>query len=547
MRKILPPEVVLEAYRRNCGNKTATASELSVDRQTLRKLLALYGADKRPVAGGSTKPLKHNVLPLPRKGEVRRYILTSAQNNTKVFTPFLKNLEAYAEWLQRNGDLAQIMVARYTYNKNQYLRFQKEKPGVPGDLEDDCWFDPAIEGYVCDDPERHGTCRWQLAPDLWFCAEMQIEPTATSPLSDLQTYTGTDSSIFPHTKVALESVPTMPGQPVKMNYTTGTVTGRNYIKKKAGLKAEFHHTFAALLVEVDSSGNWWARQLVADSTGSFYDLPAGDPVKVSAGKVSTGHRVEAVNWGDTHATDLPLDRAKAYWWKGGVIDLVRPKHQFFNDLMSFQYRGHHGRGFSEMMRKHLAGDELVEAEMISTAGILELADRDFCQSVVVRSNHDTHGERWLDEADYKSDLPNVEYFLEAQLARVRAMKAGNTGWMFSEWALKKAGCPENVRFLRIDESFVICAKNHPIECGLHGHLGPNGSRGTTANLSRMGARINKGHDHAATIRNGVYSAGVCALEQGYNQGPTSWSVSHICTYLNGKRCILTERVGRLWA
>src|SRR5690606_17457923 len=106
---------------------------------------------------------------------------------------------------------------------------------------------------------------------------------------------------------------------------------------------------------------------------------------------------------------------------------------------------------------------------------------------------------------------------------------------------------ENVRFLRIDESFVICAKNHPIECGLHGHLGPNGSRGTTANLSRMGARINKGHDHAATIRNGVYSAGVCALEQGYNQGPTSWSVSHICTYLNGKRCILTERVGRLWA
>src|SRR5690606_17224113 len=131
-----------------------------------------------------------------------------------------------------------------------------------------------------------------------------------------------------------------------------------------GLKAEFHHTFAALLVEVDSSGNWWARQLVADSTGSFYDLPAGDPVKVSAGKVSTGHRVEAVNWGDTHATDLPLDRAKAYWWKGGVIDLVRPKHQFFNDLMSFQYRGHHGRGFSEMMRKHLAGDELVEAEMI---------------------------------------------------------------------------------------------------------------------------------------------------------------------------------------
>lgn len=547
-RKIIPPEVLLEAYRRQAGNITATARELGVDRNTVRKCLALYGADKKPVTGGSVKPLKHNVMPLPDKGKVKRYLVSCAQNNTKVFKPFLANLEAYAKWL---GD-CEIMISRFTYNKAAFNNPAKSKPGQQSDIDQDSWFDPLIEQYVCDDPERHGTCRWQLAPDLFWCSEMQIEATAVNPLSGLTTYTGNASSIFPHTKLAMQPVASMPGTPTKHVYTTGTVTGRNYIQRKAGLKAQFHHQFGCLIVEVDDQGDFWVRQINATSEGSFYDLPGGNIVKVAGGEITEGHRLESINWGDVHVTDLPEERFERYWGPNkSLIDLLNPKYQFFHDTLSFRSRTHHEmKSFSKMLEKHINGSESVEQELRKTVDFLSKSERESTLSVVVRSNHDCHGEVWLDHSDYRSDLPNVEVFLEAQLDRVRAIKRGEAEeWMFLEWAARKYGAPETIRFLKHGESFVICAKSgHPIECSLHGDRGANGARGSTQNLSTVGCKISKGHDHSATVKDGVFSAGTCAEDQGYNEGQlTTWSVSHIFTYPSGKRCIVTERSRKLWA
>lgn len=551
-RLLIPQDILVEAYSRNAGNKTRTAAELGVHRETVRKCLQQYGIADKPVFSGSSKILKHNVMALPTQGKVFRYLLTSAQNNTLVYKPFWNNLIAYKDWLNKDENTCQLMVARFSYNKNQYLNPKSQKPGgVKTSDEDECWYDESILPFICDDPKIHGTRRWQLAPDFFWCAEMNILPTAVRPLSDLKTYTGTESSAFPHAKVAMEAVASMPDTNTKHIYTTGTVTRRNYIERKAGFKANFHHTYAALLVEVDHLGNWWARQLVADSKGSFYDCPGGKVLKVVGGVVEPeGHRVEAINWGDVHVTDLPAWRHTYYWGKDGIIDILNPRYQFFHDTLSFRARTHHEmKSFSKMLEKHYTGNESVEVELERTTDFLTLSERAGTLSVVVRSNHDAHGEKWLDTADYKADLVNAELFLEAQLDRVRAIKRGDADdWMFFEWSAKKFGAPETIRFLKLDESFVICAKSgHPIECSLHGDIGPNGSRGSTANLSTLGCKVSKGHDHTATIRDGVYSAGTCAEQQGYNHGLTTWSVSHVLTYSNGKRCIVTERNQLLWA
>ncbi len=141
-------------------------------------------------------------------------------------------------------------------------------------------------------------------------------------------------------------------------------------------------------------------------------------------------------------------------------------------------------------------------------------EREWCTTIVVQSNHDRFGERWLDEAHFKSDYVNAEFFLEAQLDRIRSIKRGDERWMFLEWALKRAGCPETVRFLRLDESFVICVSaNHPVECGLHSDLGVNGSRGSVGGLSTLGMKGNYGHIHSAYIREGGMWAGTMALFQ----------------------------------
>lgn len=543
-RKIIPPEILLECYRRNEGNKRATARELGVDKDTLRKCLVLYGADTKPVVGGTIRALKHNVLPLPPKGKVYRYLLSSAQNNTRVFAPFLKNLEAYAEWL---GD-CRIMVARFTYNKNAFNNPASSKPGKQTKDSDQPWFDPAISEYVCDDPDLHGTRRWQLAPDLWWCSEMQVEATASRPLSDLATYTGEASSIFPHTRIAVEPVATLPGSPTKHLYTTGTVTASNYIQRKAGLKAAFHHEYAALVVEIDADANWWVRHLSADSKGSFYDCPSGHVVKVASGEVLEGQRAEAINWGDTHVEFIPEWRKQYYWGPGGVKDQLKPKYEFHNDLHGFTARSHHTQNnFIARLKLFLEGKDRVDKELDNTAEFLNYANRDFCTAVVVRANHDVHPEKWLNEANYRNDLPNCLYFLRAQTAWVEATIAGEK-WMFLEWALKRLGCPEDVRFLKEGESFKICKTSHPIECGVHGHRGANGSRGSDAGLSRMGSKINKGHSHSYVKRDGLWSAGTCAEDQDYNEGqPGTWSVTHLVTYVSGKRTGLTERAGKLWA
>jgi hypothetical protein len=83
---------------------------------------------------------------------------------------------------------------------------------------------------------------------------MNILPTAVNPLAGLETYTHRKSAIFPHAKVALRSIATMQGEGTKFNYTTGTVTLKNYIQKKEGIKAEHHHRYAALVVEVNHDG-----------------------------------------------------------------------------------------------------------------------------------------------------------------------------------------------------------------------------------------------------------------------------------------------------
>jgi hypothetical protein len=460
-----------------------------------------------------------------------------------VHAEFLANLKAYA-----TATGATIMVARFSYNKASFGAKATKAGRAPGAADTEgLWYDPAIEQYVCDDPAQHGSCRWQLAPDLVWCAEMNILPTAVRPLSGLESYSGTASGVFPHAKIALESVPVIGERPPKFNYTTGAVTQRNYIAKKEGLKGEFHHAYGALFVEVDLvTGDWWCRHLNATEDGAFYDLTW----RVDGGRVTGGHRLLAFNPGDVHASEIDRTTRACIWAPGGALDVLRPDYQIWHDTESFRNRSHHElKSFEKRFAKWVGGptQDTVEGELAITAELMRFANREWCRMVVVSSNHDRHGERWLDEVDYKQDLPNAAFFLEAQLARVRALQRG-TPWCFLEWAVQRTGGVQGTRFLSRDESFKIGPPEHQIECGQHGDEGPDGSRGNTASYARMAIRMNKGHDHKAALHNGVASAGVChrSKDSAYAHGPSSWSISHIGTYQNGKRTILSERAGKLW-
>jgi hypothetical protein len=480
---------------------------------------------EKPVAAGNLSALHEDIEVL---GE-GVYIAISAQNNTFVHNKFMDSLEVLAG--ERN---AQILCGTFTYNTSGFQNLQK------GTDSEEVWYDPRIKKYVLDKPVM-------LCNDLMWCGELNILPTAVNPLSGLHSYTRAASAIVPHAKLQLESIPTHKSLPAKLMYTTGAVTKRNYIQKKAGQKAEFHHAFSALIVEVDSEGDFFVRQLNAEtSTGCFYDL---DKYYTPNGVYNSNY-VEAINWGDLHsekkdqvAYDLAFGNNL-----DSMIDTLRPKFQFANDLADFTSRNHHSIGDPYFRFKtHIHGNDSVRNDIFNIIGTLEAMERDFCQTVVVESNHDLALERWLKNADYKIDPENAIFFLECQLKKYKTIERGEFDFSIFEWAVKyNSKTLDHVRFLKTDELFFICNEDgNGISCGQHGHTGANGSRGGVAVFQKLGSRHNVGHTHTATIKDGVYYAGVMAkLDLGYNTGGSSWSQSSIITYPNSKRTIITIKNGK---
>jgi len=464
--------------------------------------------------------------PLPKDGKVKTYILSSAQNNTHVHKKCWENLRAYAEHLD-----AEIMVATFTYNKASIgAKNAKRKTSKEGDDSAREWWASEVEPFICDQ-------RTVLAPGLVWCGELQMLPTAVNPITGLESYTGRKSSILPHPKFAVQSIPSPKHSGTKFIYTTGAVTLRNYIQKKAGQKAEFHHGYGAVIVQVGRTGAWFVLQLCAGNDGTFYDFDT----RVKNGKITGGHRPEALVWGDIHERQLKADMLALCFGKGGILNTLRPKVQVMHDLIDFRSQNHHDRDDSWKVFKKFCDHGLkVEKELFDAATFLNKAARKWCPTMVACSNHDMALVRWLKEADFRADPENALFFLEANHAAYKAM-ARRQPFNPLAWAFRGGIIPSNIKFLERDESFVVCPdKSGGIELGMHGDVGANGARTALRGFAKTGRKCIIGHSHSAGWFEGATQVGVTGdLDQGYNQGMSSWSHTNALVYPNGKRTLFT--------
>ena len=518
---------VIGAYQRNGGNVCTTATELGVRRGSIYYHLEKAGIDRtKKIADGSVSGVEAVPYKLPKKSQIKRYILTSAQNNTHVNKPVWENLKALAKHYK-----AQIMVGTFTYNQNAYGKMSVKRGTAKQDAK--LWYDPEVEKYIVDE-------RRELSPSLQWCGEMNILPTAVNPLAGFETYTGRASSLFPQVKFAMRSIPSGRYEGTKFMYTTGTVTKRNYIQKREGLKAEHHHCYGGLLVEVDDTGSWWVRQLNTTESGVIYDLD----IYVEDKKVKKHKGVEAINWGDSHV--LLLDEG-AHGCTHSILDDLKPKNQFVHDVMLGSVTNHWSRkSMHERFRRYVksGGWSDLRKEIQGCVTFLQDIYRKGCTTYIVDSNHDRPWmEKWMDITDGREDPKNALLWLELNTAMYKAMEAEPYAKNFHviEYAFQLLGLDTSMgTFLRQDESLILTPAK--IECGIHGHLGPDGARGSVNSLARMARKSNIGHCHKAGIYNGLYAAGVSCETRSdawYMKGPSSWSHSHIVTYPNGKRTIVT--------
>jgi len=488
------------------------------------------GAKSRAV---QKHPIKAERVKALKAKRVRRrcYILTSAQNNTRLHDGTWNNLLALADFYG-----ATIMVSTFLYARNTlYQRNLDKGRKVEQGKDEDIWYDERIVPYINNE-------RTEIAKGLVFCGELNITPTAARPLTRLEVYTGRASMIVPHPRHSFVPVATFDGA-TKLNFTTGTVTLRNYVQRKEGFIAEFYHTYGALLVEVDEDGNWYPRQLNADSDGTIHDWD----VKVENGEITTGNRVEAVQPGDCHVEIMDPIAKQVMWGKDGVIDQLRPRYQFIHDVLDMGRRSHHNKKdpFQGVLAWAKKQESVKEAVMMVRDFLREIKRED-CTTVVVNSNHDRHLDTWVNDVQaWIKDPANVAFasWLANQKAEyIEAMHEmpDLLGLAIQLMSPGEFETDNNVCFLGHGNSFVIC-KDHGggIECGMHGDQGANGSRGSVRGYSNLGRRSNTGHGHAGGIDGGAFQAGTMTpMKIGYNDGaPSSWTQAFIITYPNSKRSL----------
>jgi hypothetical protein len=524
-------EQISELYAKHGGNVAAIAREMGLVRSTVGEHLKVIGI-KKPLAGGK-RQAKAKKEALPTAGSIKRYILTSAQNNTYVHKEFWANVEVMAQYYS-----AQILVGTFSYNQNNFGNLAVKR-GTKKPYENKLWFDPAVTPYLSDE-------KIELAPGLVWCGGMNILPTEDNPISGLETYGGADSVIFPHAKIEMRSIATMPDMPVKMIYTTGAATLQNYIQRKLGIKAEHHHRYSFLLVEVDSEGNWWVRQVAARKNGrNIQDL---NVVVEDGSVVCKTAKVEAITWGDLHAT---ISQPEVVAASLSMLDMLRPSYQFIHDIMEGVSTNRHLQGKTEPHKRFhnwLRGLHRVDEELRQTRTTLEMYLRPWCKTIVPDSNHDgwwLHS--WLHNYDYRYDPSNAELFLRLQnymYEEIRKGKLPKNVNLTERAFVKETGlAPGAIKFLLPDESFEV----KEVECGMHGHLGPNGSFGSPSNLAKIGKKATTAHTHSCGIFHGLYVAGTSSKltkDWTYTAGPSSWSHSHVVLYSNGQRAIVTMKNGK---
>lgn len=445
----------------------------------------------------------------------RRYIVTAAQNATPVFKPFFDAIQHYC-----NANDAGLIVIPYRY-KNPTSEWNETNESYE-------WWASEVVPHLHD-------ARFNLNDHLTIMADIRVQATATSPLSGLDSMTGSRSGIVGHPRLELKTVATPSHKLPKIMTTTGAVTIENYTDTKAGKKGEFHHTFGAAVVELDGD-KFHLRQVSACKDGSFIDL---DKEYTSDG-VRDAPQAEALVMGDVHVDFAdPKVIAATFSGKDSMFHRLKPKRIVLHDLLDFYSRNHHhNKNPFVNIAKRAASMDVVRAEIDRACQFIDAIPPE-AEIVLVPSNHVEAMTRWIAEADWRTDPLNAETYLETALAVVRSIKMTNSGSSmidpFHYWAQKLLKTKDRCHFLSREDSYEVMG----VECNMHGDVGVNGSRGSIKSFSNIGVKSSVGHSHTPGIVGGCYQSGTSTwLRLEYTNGPSSWMQTHIIHYANGKRSLI---------
>ena len=466
---------------------------------------------------------KHHT-PEPRVNKSKRYVVTWAQNATAVFEPGLRALETFCRI-----NKAELVVVAGTY-KNPTSRGEARKQ------ETDHWWDERLAPYLFQGEIK-------LHDSFKLFGNAYVQPTAANPTNGMEVVLGHNSAVVGHPRVSMRCVPSAFGLP-RVIYSTGAITEPSYSKSAAGFKAEQHHTYAALLVEIDDARGlpeplYHCRQLMMCGDGSFIDF---DLEYFPDGTVRQARPAKALICGDTHVDQGPGVHDRLLFDTDSIAASLAPDYVVLHDVLDFRRRNHHTRGnlFHAIDTRYSP----VRGELENACAFLIRCCGEVAPKIrVVGSNHDEAFDRWLNETDPKADPVNALFFHQMWLWLLEdhrdGIRAPAFETFFREYTEGSDG--GGVQFVGRAETLMI----GDIACHFHGDKGVNGSRGTPNQWRKLSHKSITGHTHTPFILDGAWGVGVSGpLDMGYNLPPSTWLNSSCAILANGKRQMYNIIEGR---
>lgn len=441
---------------------------------------------------------KRDEVEITKKGNSKRYVVSSVVEGAPICWDFISALELYAE--RNNAELV-LLWMRGVYKNDAF----------------------SVEYLTRLKPYLASEFRFNTK---LLAKAFLIHPAQKYPTTGLEQYAqDNDSLICASTKQCLEVVPRPRGKVPHSIYTTGTVSIPNYSKTRVGCIAQADNKLGGLVIEVADSKNFFIRQ-IQWINGGFVDL-GRKYTKSGCSAVS----LEAMVCGDLHLTEEDSEAIRATY---SQFKELKPKKVFLHDILSANSINHHERNnYLSRVKLPKEFNTLEKEFMYGKHKLAELRNMlpKSSEVFVVPSNHDDFIRKFCSDGEFIKDPANAVIGAKCFIALVDNKNP-------LEVYLNVPG----VTFLKKNSSYKISGW----EFAEHGHEGSNGARGSARSYMKSHGKAFIGHSHTPKIVGGIWQVGTLSrLTLNYTKGASSWMHANGLLYEGGYTQMLVF-VGDKW-
>ena len=439
------------------------------------------------------------------RGEVdkyRRFIVTSVVAGAPLHKGFHRALQNYAE--RHSAKILYIPIADPASRAGWSLPLELGADSiVHGDLE--------------------------ITPHL-AVSNIKMSAKHIDPTAGVARLARNRSVVFGSPKQHMRMVPNRNGEYPHALMSSGAITKpmydtERYMSQRTARLAELDHVVGAVVFELETSGQFHFRQVQADGRGAFIDLG----VRYHADGTTSEVHPEYFILGDWHVgdTDPGVEDTTRH-----IAAALKPQHLVLHDFFDGKSISHHNEGKLITKARNVRTFPTLKSEIAECRSDLKtLLDMVPGKVYIVASNHDDFLGRYLNSSRWTGDYVNFE-FVSALLPLVFD---GENPLRAALRTLDPKLDLSRVVFLDVHDSLSPSG----VELAAHGHLGPNGAKGSIRNLSEAYGSVIIGHSHSPGVYRSAYQVGTSTkLTLDYTAGPSSWMNTHCVLYPNGSRQLI---------